>query len=129
MKFSTRILFAIVLACSISLQCFSQSSTDENLPTDYLTKEFHAGRRDALRKLMPDNSVAVIFAFPEEVFSHDVTYAYHENPDLYYFSGYKETSAVLLIFKETQHGTDGDYNELFFVNHRDPAQEIGRAHV
>jgi Xaa-Pro aminopeptidase len=72
---------------------------------------------------MPANSVAVIFAYPERVFSQDVNYAYHANPDLYYFSGYKETSAVLLIFKEMQHGIDGDYNELFFSQKRDPTQE------
>jgi len=28
---------------------------------------------------------------------------YHQNPDLYYFSGYNEPDAVLLIFKETQY--------------------------
>ena len=32
------------------------------LPTDYLTKEFHAGRRQALRTIMPEHSVAVIFS-------------------------------------------------------------------
>jgi len=115
-------LFAAVLACTVSINSFSQTVT-ESLPTDYLTKEFHAGRRDALRKMMPDNSVAVMFAYPERVFSQDVNYAYHANPDLYYFSGYKETSAVLFIFKETQHGQDDDYNELFYVQSRDPQQE------
>jgi Xaa-Pro aminopeptidase len=118
-------LFVAALACLASLQSLSQTvpATSENLPKDYLTKEFHAGRRDALRKMMPDNSVAVIFAYPERVFSRDVNYAYHANPDLYYFSGYKETSAVLLIFKDMQHDQDGDYNELFFVQSRDPQQE------
>src|SRR5579859_3032516 len=115
-------LFLAALTCVVSIHSFSQT-VSESLPTDYLTKEFHAGRRDALRKMMPDNSVAVIFAYPERVFSNDVNYVYHANPDLYYFSGYKETSAVLLIFKEMQHGQDGDYNELFFVQNRDPRQE------
>src|ERR1700744_2515105 len=122
MKIFHKTLLVAILACIVTLQNFAQT-VSESLPTDYLTKEFHAGRREALRKLMPANSVAVIFAYPERVFSQDVNYAYHPNPDLYYFSGYKETSAVLLIFKETQHGTDGDYNELFFVQKRDPQQE------
>ena len=100
-------LFVAALACAVSIHSFSQT-VSESLPTDYLTKEFHAGRRDALRKMMPDNSVAVIFAYPERVFSEDVNYAYHASPDLYYFSGYKETSAVLLIFKDMQHGQDGE---------------------
>jgi len=123
MKFFNRILFAAVLACFASLQCFSQSSADESLPADYLTKEFHAGRRQALRDLMPANSVAVIFAYPERVFSNDVNYVYHPNPDLYYFSGYKEPDAVLFIFKDMQADGDSSYNELFFVRHKDVQRE------
>lgn len=95
----------------------------EFLPSDYLTKEFHQGRRDALRKLMPESSVILIFADPERVFSQDVNYFYHPNPDLYYFSGYKEPNAVLLIFKENQQNGDTSYNELFFVQKRNPLQE------
>jgi Xaa-Pro aminopeptidase len=92
-------------------------------PTDYLSKEFHKQRREAARNLMPENSVIVIFSYPERVFSQDVNYVYHQNPDLYYFSGYKEPNAVLLIFKEMQHSDAGDYNELFFVQKRDPLNE------
>lgn len=96
----------------------------ENLPTDYLTPSFHAGRREALRALMPAGSVAVIFAYPTRTFSNDVSYPYHPNPDLYYFSGYKEPHSVLLIFKDAQKGADGStYKELFFVQHRDPRAE------
>lgn len=93
-------------------------------PTDYLTKDFHKGRREALRKLMPDNSVMFVFAYPERVFSRDVNYVYHENPDLYYYSGYNEPNAVLLIFKEMQHDATGSYDEIFFVQKRDSANEI-----
>ena len=97
----------------------------EDLPKDYLTKEFHAGRRDALRSLMPANSVAVIFSYPVRTFSEDVDYPYHQNPDLYYFSGYKEPNAVLLIFKENQTSSDSKiYNEIFFIQKRDPLREI-----
>jgi Xaa-Pro aminopeptidase len=109
------LLAAIILTTTVTAQ--------ENLPTDYLSPAFHAGRRDALRKLMPTNSVAVIFAYPTRTFSNDVTYPYHPNPDLYYFSGYKEPHAVLLIFKDMQKGAGGTYNELFFVQKRDPQQE------
>jgi Xaa-Pro aminopeptidase len=100
------------------------TKAQENLPTDYLTPSFHAGRREALRALMPPHSVAVIFSYPTRTFSNDVTYPYHQNPDLYYFSGYKEPHAVLLIFKEPQKGAGGSaYKELFFVQQRDAQQE------
>src|SRR5215813_11163243 len=76
--------------------------SQENLPTDYLTKEFHQGRREAFRAQMPANSVAVVFSYPERTFSRDIDYTYHANPDMYYLSGYKEPDAILLIFKEAQ---------------------------
>lgn len=110
-------LFLFVFALTAP---FVQSQ--ENLPTDYLTKEFHQGRREAFRALMPANSVAVVFSYPERVFSRDIDYNYHANPDMYYLSGYKEPDAVLLIFKEAQ-GTE-KYNEVLFVRERNAAHEM-----
>ena len=103
----------LVSAALFLIATISHAQTD--LPTDYLSKEFHAGRREALRQLMPANSVTVIFSYPERVFSKDVSYVFHQNPDLYYFSGYKEPGAVLFVFKEMQGAADSTYNELFFV--------------
>jgi Xaa-Pro aminopeptidase len=110
----------ILFACFVWIL---SAQAQSNLPTDFLSPEFHRQRREALRAIMPANSVAVIFAYPERVFSRDVNYAYHPNPDLYYFSGYKEPNAVLLIFKEMQSGKDGPYQELFFVRKRNALQE------
>ena len=91
MNFLNKTFLVAALACSSSMCGFSQSyQAPESQPTDYLTPAFHAGRRQALRDMMPANSVAVIFAYPERVFSKDVNFVYHPNPDLYYFSGYKE---------------------------------------
>ena len=111
-------ILSIVLSLLLTI-VFAQ----ENLPTDYLSKEFHKGRRDEFRKLMPANSVAVIFAYPERTFSRDVSYQYHPNPDLYYLSGYKESNAVLLIFKESQQSNNLQYNEVIFVRDRDKLAE------
>src|SRR6476659_10048651 len=99
-------------------------NAQDDLPQDYLTKEFHKGRRDAARQLMPANSVLVVFAAPTRNFSNDIDYFYHQNPDLYYFTGYKEPQAVLLLFKEPQKKSDGTtYNEAFFVQKRDALRE------
>lgn len=96
----------------------------EDLPKDYLSKEFHKGRREAARALMPDNSVMVVFAAPARTFSNDVEYLYHQNPDLYYFTGYKEPHAVLFLFKEPQTAADGHrYTELFYVQKRNALAE------
>ena len=114
-----RILSAfVVFSFTITL------SAQDDLPTDYLSKEFHAGRRDALRKLMPDNSVFVVMAYPTRTFSNDVEYLYHQNPDMYYFSGYKEPHSLLIIFKEEQKGTDGSsYKEIIYVQKKDARAE------
>jgi Xaa-Pro aminopeptidase len=100
----------------------NQMHCQENLPTDYLTKEFHKGRREAFRALMPANSVAVIFSYPERVFSKDINYNYHANPDMYYLTGYKEPDAVLLLFKDAQ-GTE-KYTEVLFVRERNATREM-----
>jgi len=114
---------ALLIIATASAQP-APAQNDDNLPTDYLTKEFHAGRRDALRQIMPDNSVMVVFAFPTRTFSNDVEYFYHQNPDLYYFSGYKEPHSLLLVFKEPQTDSLGNkYSELLFVQKRNAQAE------
>ena len=73
---------------------------------------------------MPANSVMAVFAFPTRVFSEDVSYQYHANPDMYYFSGYKEPHSLLLLFKEPQTAPDGTtYTELIFVQKRNARAE------
>lgn len=122
LKKAKLLLLTVIIASGILAQ--PSPARDEALPTDYLTKDFHTGRRDALRKVMPDNSVAVIFAYPTRTFSNDVEYLYHANPDMYYFSGYKEPHSLLLIFKEEQTDSAGNrFNELLFVQKKNPQAE------
>lgn len=112
-----------ILMLFIAGLSFIVSLAQENLPTDYLTPGFHKGRREAFRSRMPANSVAIVFSYPEQVFSRDVNYAYHANPDLYYLTGYREPDALLLLFKENQQQGDTSYNEVIFVRKRNPVQE------
>ena len=114
----TRVLLLFLFSLNLQLQA------QDRLPEDYLSADFHKGRRNAARAMMPANSVMVIFAAPTRTFSNDVEYNYHQNPDLYYFSGYKEPNAVLIIFKEMQKAADGSsYNEIFFVQKKDKQAE------
>ena len=112
----------VMIACLFqAAPAFTQT---DDLPQDYLSASFHAGRREALRQLMPANSVAMVLAYPVRNFSNDVDYVYHPNPDLYYFTGYKEPNSLLLIFKELQTAADGStYNEIFFIQKRDAKAE------
>lgn len=118
----TRFLFFIFLSLTGSLLSVAQPAKD--LPTDYLSPAFHAGRRAALRQAMPANSVAVIISYPVRNFSNDVDYLYHANPDMYYFSGYKEPNSLLLVFKEPQTDSAGNtYDEVLFVQKKNAAAE------
>ena len=104
---------------------FFYLQAQQNTPKDYLTSEFHKGRREALRAKMPTNSVSAIFASPVRNRANDVDFIYHQNPDLYYLTGYKEPHAVLLVFKENQTDAKGDiYNEIFFVQTRNEQAEM-----
>ncbi|MFT3822971.1 MAG: aminopeptidase P N-terminal domain-containing protein [Chitinophagaceae bacterium] len=113
--------FLVVLLSLLATTIYAQP---EDQPTDYLSKEFHAARRDSLRALMPDSSVVMVLAYPTRNFSNDVDYVYHPNPDIYYFSGYKEPESLLLIFKEPQKAEDGStYKEIIFVQKRNALAE------
>lgn len=111
-------IFGVFLLLSTSF-CFSQSLYDNDL----LTKEFHSGRRDALRKLMQDSSVAVFFSFPEKTRSNDVKYEFHQDPNFFYLTGLKEPAAVLFVFKNEVQFPDFRTNEILFLKERDPKSE------
>ncbi len=116
-----RILF-IALLLFISFEGFCQ---DTDLPQDFLTKDFHLGRRDKLRASMPINSVAVFFANPIRNRANDVDYVYHQDPDFFYLTGYKEPDALLFVFKEKQTAANGkQYDEILFVQPRNEFQEM-----
>jgi len=91
---------------------------------DLLSKSFHADRRDALRKLMPENSVAVFFAAPVRNRSNDVNFEYHQDPNFFYLSGLQEPHSMLLIFKEEVEYTGDNINEIIFIQPRDSAKEL-----
>ena len=111
-----KIFFVAFLATSFSL--FSQ------IPTDFLSKDFHRGRRDALRAKMPANSVAVLFANPLRNRANDVDYVFHQDPNFYYLTGYREPNGVLVLFSDNQTDENGiSYNEMLYVQERDARAE------
>ncbi|MCK0115267.1 aminopeptidase P N-terminal domain-containing protein [Gelidibacter sp. F63206] len=105
------------------LFCKHTAIAQEDLPTDFLSAEFHKGRRNAFKKLMPPNSVAIFFANPVQNRSNDVDFIFHQDPNLYYLSGYREPNGVLVIFSETPKGSNTEYDEILFVQPRNPDQE------
>jgi len=73
---------------------------------------------------MPDNTVAVFFANAVRNRANDVDYVYHQDPNFYYLTGYKEPHAVLVIYADTQTDADGNtYNEKLYVQERNARAE------
>lgn len=96
-----------------------------DLPEDFLSKEWHKERRQKLREKLPANSVAVFFANAVRNRANDVDYVYHQDPDFYYLTGYKEPDAVLFVFKDKQTANNGtQYDEIVFVQPRNAQAEM-----
>ncbi len=112
------------LFCLSLVFCVSFITAQQDLPTDYLKPDFHKNRRDDVRQLLPDNSVAVFFANPVRNRANDVDFVYHQDPNFYYLTGYNEPHAVLVLFSENQNDGNGNYyNEILYVQERNPAYE------
>lgn len=96
----------------------------QDTPTDFLPADFHKTRRDAVREKLPPNTAVVLFANAERNRANDVDYLYHQDPNFYYLTGYKEPNAVLVIFSEPQTDASGNtFDEIFYVQERDPRAE------
>ena len=116
-----KILFSLLLLCIT----YTVGAQNPDLPNDFLSKDFHKDRREQLRAILPTNSVAVFFANPVRNRANDVEYMYHQDPDFYYLTGYKEPDAVLFIFKDNQTAANGTlYNEILFVQPRNAMREM-----
>jgi len=116
MKFKLSIFLTLVLVYTAIAQ--------NGNPTDFLTAQFHKERREAFRKKMPNNSVAVFFGNPIRNRANDVDFVYHQDPNFYYLTGYKEANCVLVLFSNDQMDKDGkSYNELLYVQEKNPKAE------
>ncbi len=113
-------VFFTVAFCLLISTTFAQT----DLPTDYLSSDFHKERREALRASMPENSVAVFFASAIRNRANDVDFMYHQDPNFYYLTGYNEPHSVLLIFSDTQTDGDNSFNELIYVQKRNEFYEM-----
>ena len=123
-RFST----LIVLLIGLFFQVNAQEHKDlllEEMKIDRLSPDFHKSRRDALRKLLPPKTLAIVFANPIRNRANDVDYVYHQNPDLYYLTGYKEPHSLLVLASEDM-GFDQEVykGEMLFGQARDPNAEM-----
>ncbi len=112
------------LLFSLSFLLLLTGSFAQSYFEDGLSAEWHRGRRDAIREMMPPNSVAVMFNNPVKNRSNDVDYVYHPDTDFYYLTGLREPNAALLIFSEVRIIDGVETDEIIYVQPRDPRAEM-----
>ncbi|WP_312042455.1 Xaa-Pro aminopeptidase [Erwinia sp.] len=67
-----------------------------------MTQQEFVRRRQALLAKMAPASAAVIFAAPEATRSNDSEYPYRQNSDFWYFTGFNEPEAALVLIKSAE---------------------------
>ena len=85
-----------------------------------MTQQEFLRRRQALLAKMAPASAAVIFAAPEATRSNDSEYPYRQNSDFWYFTGFNEPEAALLLIKSA----DNHNHSVLFNRVRDLTAEI-----
>jgi Xaa-Pro aminopeptidase len=112
----------LTLLVSLPLGVAAQSIGPDK-PSDFLDKEFHRQRRETLRRQLPAHSVAVFFSNPIRNRANDVDFHFHQDPDFYYLTGYREPNAVLLIFSDQLMLNGVATEEVLFAQPRNPERE------
>jgi Xaa-Pro aminopeptidase len=80
-------------------------------------KEFARRRRDLMR-MMGKGGIAILPAAPSKIRNRDVEYAYRQDSDFYYLTGFPEPEAVAVLIPGRPHG---EY--ILFCRDRDPERE------
>lgn len=85
-----------------------------------ITREIFQQRRQTLLARMAPGSAALIFAAPEVIRSNDTEYPFRQNSDFWYFTGFNEPQALLVLIK-----SDENHNHSVLFNRvRDLTAEI-----
>ena len=90
----------------------TSSASRQDLRTEF------ARRRRALRKVMGRDSIAILPSAPVRHRNNDVEYAYRQDSDFYYLTGFDEPESVAVLVPGRDHA---EY--ILFVRERDPLRE------
>lgn len=85
-----------------------------------ISKINYVQRRNRLLAMMPLASAALIFAAPEQIRSRDTEYHFRQNSDFWYFTGFNEPHALLLLIKSD----NGQTHSVIFNRIKDKQAEI-----
>ena len=65
-----------------------------------IQQDFHASRRDEFRKIIGNNSIAIIFSATPETRSYDDTHLFKQNKNFWYLTGFNEPNSAIVILPE-----------------------------
>ena len=116
MKFKNTLFLLLIFSSSSILS--GQQYIDD------LGSEFHKKKRQEFRDKMPQNSIAFFFTSPIMKRSNDTDFMYHQDPNFYYLSGWREPHGVLVIFKDDQQDDNGLFNEILYVREKNEYREM-----
>ncbi|MBT9431102.1 Xaa-Pro aminopeptidase [Candidatus Sodalis endolongispinus] len=85
-----------------------------------MTPQEYTRRRQGLLAKMAPGSAALIFAAPEATRSADSDYPYRQNSDFWYFTGFNEPQALLILVKSDE----SHHHGVLFNRVRDKTAEI-----
>ncbi len=83
-----------------------------------LPKEEFPARREKLFALMPENSALFIFAEIEKRRNNDCNFAFRQDSDFWYFTGFQEPHSACVLLKN-----NSEQKSLIFVRPSDPLME------
>ena len=86
--------------------------------TKTVARDEFARRRRQLTRLMGRDSIAILPAAPVRHRNNDVEYAYRQDSDFHYLTGFGEPEAVAVLIPGRE---QAEY--VLFVRERDPARE------
>ena len=84
-----------------------------------ISKKEFARRRQWLMEHMEPDSIAIVPSAKEIIRNRDVEYAFRQDSDFYYLTGFDEADAVLVLLPGREHG---EY--VMFCRERDPKMEL-----
>lgn len=76
----------------------------------------YQNRRDRLKAMMPENSLAIISAARETIRNRDAEYPFRQSSDFWYLTGFTEPDAVLIF--------GPGHPDRLFVRPKNPDQEV-----
>lgn len=88
-----------------------------------ISKQEFARRRQALMTQMEPNSIAILPSATQKIRNRDADYAFRQDSDFFYLSGFPEPESVLVLLPGREHG-----ETILFCREKDREREIWDGH-